>query len=379
MNDKAETMSHNTDAELSAKQIEELLDTLGNEIIESQNKIAADTKNGSFSGKVNEKSSYVKDILEKLNSLKYGWDVLKTKKDKLKKTAYMCSQELKKSRQKVKDLSKNLQKTTKEVNEMQKETQNLNDRIIMNEEKLEYYKKQEMEISLARSYKSTTSDDLNTKLIHQNQEILDRFHREEERCRELEEENEKLRDQKEKASKKILKLKMEINKLMQEKESKMGGQDHDTDELRERIMNLREEKDALEEEKELLEDEREKIQIACDTYERKLNELIDKHNEDVAIYEEEIEKLREEMAKEKTDRENKNESLKKLFNSQIGESDAEFNKLKESLIHNKQLETENQNLRAENAELKLDLLNIKQKQMSLMNKYSLLKKKLKNK
>jgi chromosome segregation ATPase len=379
MNDKNETMSHNTDTELNAKQIEELLDKLGNEIIQSQNKIAEDSAKGKFSGLVNEKSSYVKEILEKLNSLKYGWDVLKTKKDKLKKTAYMCSQELKKSRQKVKELTKNLQTTSRELQQRDKEAQNLNDRIIMNEEKLEYYKKQEMEISLARSYKSTTSDDLNTKLIHQNQEILDRFHREEERCREIEEENEKLRDQKEKASKKILKLKMDINRLMQEKEANIGGGDHEAEELRERLHNLREERDALEEEKEILEDEKEKTQIACDTYERKLNELIDKHNEDVIIYEEEIEKLREEMVREKADRENKNESLKKLFNSQIGESDSEFTKLKESLIHNKQLETENQNLRAENAELKLDLLNIKQKQMILMNRYSNLKKKMKSK
>ena len=286
---------------------------------------------------------------------------------------------IKKNRNKVRELTKNLQTLTKTSNEIEKENMNLQDRIILQEEKLEYYKKQEMEISLARSFKSTTSDDLNTKLIHQNQEILDRFHREEERCRELEDENEKLIEQKDKAKKKIFKLKMEINKLMQEKDSNIGGDDQDSQELREKILILREEKDLLQEQKEFLEDQNEKVQIACDTYERKLNELIDKHNEDVAVYEEEIEKLREYMMVEKADRESKNESLKKLFNSQIGESDAEFNKLKESLIQNKQLETQNQNLKAENAELKLDLLNIKQKQMSLMNKYSLLKKKHRNK
>ena len=245
--DKHETLSNNTDTELTGKQIEELLDNMGDEIINSHNKISADSLSGAFSGSVNSKSSYVKDILEKLGSLKYGWETLTNKKNKLKKTAYMCSQELKKSRNKVRELTKNLQKMTKNSNEIDKENMNLQDRIIMQEEKLEYYKKQEMEISLARSYKSTTSDDLNTKLIHQNQEILDRFHREEERCRELEEENEKLIEQKDKAGKKILKLKMEINKLMQEKESNIGGDDGDSQELREKILNLREEKDVLEE------------------------------------------------------------------------------------------------------------------------------------
>ena len=37
-----------------------------------------------------------RDILEKIASLKYGWETLTNKKNKLKKTAYMCSQELKK-------------------------------------------------------------------------------------------------------------------------------------------------------------------------------------------------------------------------------------------------------------------------------------------
>ena len=326
-----------------------------------------------------EESSYVKMLLEKLNCLKNGWFTLNQKKNKLKKTAYMCSQELKKTRKKLKEANRENKQIKNEMNEFEKENLILNDRIILHEEKIDYYKKQEIEISLARSYKSTTSDDLNTKLICQNQEILERFHREEERCGELEEENDRLRDQKEKASKKILKLKLEVKRLNEETIMNIEeeGDTLEKQELKEQLLNEKELREGLEEDNEKLQEEKERVQIACDTYERKLNELIDKHNEDINIYEEEIEKLREDMDKDKVDREMSNNSLRRLFNSQIGESDTDFNNLKQSLINKKEIETENQNLKAENAELKLDLLNNKQTQMKLMNKYSLLKKRFK--
>ena len=354
-----------------------MLEKFSQEIVVSHSNTIQAALNGSLTGPIGSESSYVRDLLDKISHVRQGWETLTNKKDKLKKTAYMCSQELKKIRQKLKIALRSAQSLKTEKNKLEKENVNLHDRVILQEEKMEYYKKQEMEISLARSYKSTTSDDLNTKLIHQNQEILERFHQEEERCEELEEEAGRLREQKEKARKKILKLKMEVNKLLGERESKLGGTGQETEELREKLNSLREEKEALEEENEMISEDKERVQIACDTYERKLNELIDKHNDDVGIYEEEIGKLKGMIDQDRQTREKNDESLHKLFTSQIDQSDAEFNKLKESLIHNNRLETENQNLKAENAELKLDLLNIKQKQMSLMNKYSWLKSKFK--
>lgn len=229
--------------------------------------------------------------------------------------------------------------------------------------------KKEMEISLAKSWKSTTSDDLNTKLIQQNQEILERFHQEEERCRELEESNERLREQKEKAAKKILKLKIQLQTANRNK----GNGD---EEANEKLEQLRHENQDLEEKLEHLTDENEKIQIACDTYERKLNELIDKHNDDVEQYEAQMEALRDELHRAEVDRKQKAEGMRRLMDSSVGES-AEFEKIKDSLMKKNQMETMNQTLKAENQALKVELLKSKQKNMILLNKYSLVKKRLK--
>jgi chromosome segregation ATPase len=349
-------------------------------MINNINQILKSSQTGSFSGTINKESSHIKDLLEKLNNIKYGWEVLTNKKDKLKKTAFMCSQEMKKLRVKTKELTKNNQILKEDHNTLEKNNMQLNDRLILLEEKLEYYKKQEMEISLRKSYQSVTSDDLNTKLIQQNQEILERFHQEEERCQELEKENEHFRDQREKARKKIMNLKMEIKVLIEEKESSMFGQSNaEMEQLLTSIQNLRDEKSELEEENERLAEESEKVQIACDTFERKLNDLIDKHNEDIMMYEDEIENLKVMIEEQKNNNESSSRNIQNILNSQLQDSDNDFNKFKESLIHNKQLETMNQNLKAENAELKLDILGIKQKHMSLLNKYSMLKKKMSSK
>lgn len=349
-------------------------------MINNINQILKANQSGSFSGPINKDSSYIRDLLEKLNNIKYGWEVLTNKKDKLKKTAFMCSQEMKKLRAKTKELTKNNQILKEDHKTLEKSNMQLNDKLILLEEKLEYYKKQEMEISLRKSYQSVTSDDLNTKLIQQNQEILERFHQEEERCQELEKENENFRDQREKARKKIMNLKMEIKVLIEEKESNMFGQSNaEMEQLLSNIQNLRDEKNELEDENERLAEENEKVQIACDTFERKLNDLIDKHNEDIMMYEDEIENLKVMIEEQKTNNESSSRNIQNILNSQLQDSDNDFNKFKESLIHNKQLETINQNLKAENAELKLDILAIKQRHMSLLNKYSMAKQKLNHK
>ena len=226
-----------------------------------------------------------------------------------------------------------------------------------------------MEISLAKSWKSTTSDDLNTKLIQQNQEILERFHQEEERCRELEESNERLREQKEKSAKKILRLKI---KLQTASRAKGTGDE----EALERVEQLRHENQILEERVEFLSDENEKVRIACDTYERKLNELIDKHNDDVEQYEAQMESFKEELMRAELERRERDDGMRRLMDSGIGES-AEFEKIKDSLMRKNQMETTTQVLKAENQVLKVELLKSKQKNMILLNKYSLVKKRLK--
>ena len=226
-----------------------------------------------------------------------------------------------------------------------------------------------MEISLAKSWKSTTSDDLNTKLIQQNQEILERFHQEEERCRELEESNEQLREKKEKSAKKILRLKIKLQAASREK----GNGD---EEALERVEQLRHENQILEERVEFLSDENEKVRIACDTYERKLNELIDKHNDDVEQYEGQMESFKEELLRAEMEHRERDDGMRRLMDSGIGES-AEFEKIKDSLMRKNKMETMRQVLKAENQVLKVELLKSKQKNMILLNKYSLVKKRLK--
>lgn len=79
---------------------------------------------------------------ERLSQIRAGWDTLKTKKDKLKKTAYMCSQELKKARRRVRELEREVKEEARRAQQAEKEKVALEDRAALQEEKLEYYKKQ---------------------------------------------------------------------------------------------------------------------------------------------------------------------------------------------------------------------------------------------
>lgn len=79
---------------------------------------------------------------ERLGQIRAGWDTLKTKKDKLKKTAYMCSQELKKARRRVRELEREVKEEARRAQQAEKEKVALEDRAALQEEKLEYYKKQ---------------------------------------------------------------------------------------------------------------------------------------------------------------------------------------------------------------------------------------------
>lgn len=318
----------------------------------------------------------MEEILEKIEVLGKAWDLLLLKKNKLKGTTYYCSQELKKARKRLKESLNEGSLLKGKCKELEKEVLQLQDKLNLNEDKLAYYKKQEIELSYARSIKTMNSEELNPRLIQQNQEILERFHREEERSDELEEENQRLREQNEKNTKKIFKLKMEINKITQQRE--MGtGFDMENNKLKDRNAELKEDKERLEEENDFLRGEKEKIQIVCDTYEEKMNELIDRHNEDVEGYEDQIQEFKREMRQEQKNREMQSSNIQKLITSNFNGGNFELKKIKDSLIKNKQLETEMMNLKSENSELKIELLSIKQKYMNLMNKYSLLKKKVK--
>ena len=315
------------------------------------------------------------EIIQWLDRLKNDWETLNMKKNKLKGTTYYCSQELKKSRKKLKERSQELRLMKDKHKELEKQVVQMNDKITLNEDKLNYYKKQEIELSFAKSIKTMNSDELNPRLIQQNQKILERFHREEERSNDLEEENSRLRNQNEKNTKKIFNLKLEINKINQEKESGVAF-DIEVNQLKEQLSNKNEEVENLEDEIESLKDKIERVNIVCSTYEGKMNELIDRHNEDIENYETVIESLRKEMQEEKFLREKENSSSQKFVGNNSNDKNLEIRKLKDALIRNKQLETDLLNFKSEQSDLKIDLLNTKQKYMNLMNKYSLLKKKV---
>lgn len=282
---------------------------------------------------------------------------------------------MKRSKRKLKETSLESLNKNDKIEELQRTVQHLKEKIKLQEDKLKYYKKQEMEISLVKSFKSNVSDDLNMKLINQNQEILERFYKEEERVRELEEENERLAEAKKKRDAKLVKLQGEMRALRNEKAKEV--QESDTKDLKAEIVLLNRIKDRLEEDDQKLREKMQIVQIERNTYEKKLNELIDEHNEVVEKYEFEINSLKKSINKDSKTRRRDDEKLKKMFESGMNNSSEDVNQLKESLINKRILESENQTLKAENAQLKLEMLSIKQKYMTLMNKYSILKRRIK--
>ena len=302
-------------------------------------------------------------------------DTLQTQKDKLKGLVRYSRKELKRSQRKLKETSLESLNKNDKIEEQQRTVQHLKEKIRLQEDKLKYYKKQEMEISLVKSFKSNVSDDLNMKLINQNQEILERFYKEEERVRELEEENERLLEAKKKRDTKLVKLQGEMRKLREEKAKEV--QESESKDLKAEIVLLNRIKERLEEDEQKMREKMQIVQIERNTYEKKLNELIDEHNDVVEKYEQELASLKKDMTRESKTRKRENEKLKKMFESGISDSDVGVNHLKESLINKRILESENQTLKAENAQLKLEMLSIKQKYMTLMNKYSILKRRIK--
>ena len=302
-------------------------------------------------------------------------ETLQSQKDKLKGLVRYSRKELKRSKRKLKETSLESLNKNDKIEELQRTIQHLKEKIRLQEDKLKYYKKQEMEISLVKSFKSNVSDDLNMKLINQNQEILERFYKEEERVRELEEENDRLQDARKKRDAKIAKLEAEMRRLREERQK-----EHNEDEVKDlkaEIVLLNRIKDRLEDDEQKLKERMQIVQIERNTYEKKLNELIDEHNAVMDKYEQELAHVRGEMNRESMRRDKEDRELRQVFESGVSESDKGITKLKESLINRRILESENQTLKAENAQLKLEMLSVKQKHMTLMNKYSILKRRIK--
>lgn len=302
-------------------------------------------------------------------------DTLQSQKDKLKGLVRYSRKELKRSKRKLKETSLESLNKNDKIEELQRTIQHLKEKIRLQEDKLKYYKKQEMEISLVKSFKSNVSDDLNMKLINQNQEILERFYKEEERVRELEEENERLQDARKKRDVKISKLGAEMRRLREERQKETN--EGELKDLKAELILINRIKDRLEDDEQKLKERLQIVQIERDTYEKKLNELIDEHNAVMDKYERELAQMRGEMNRESLRRDREDKELKRVFESGLSESDKGITKLKESLINRRILESENQTLKAENAQLKLEMLSVKQKHMTLMNKYSILKRRIK--
>jgi chromosome segregation ATPase len=302
-------------------------------------------------------------------------DTLQTQKDKLKGLVRYSRKELKRSKRKLKETSLESLNKNDKIEELQRTISHLKEKIKLQEDKLKYYKKQEMEMSLVKSFKSNVSDDLNMKLINQNQEILDRFYKEEERVRELEEENERLQENQKKKETKIMKLQNTLKQLREKKEKEEN--EGEVKDLKAEIVLLNRIKDRQEEDEQKLKERMKIVQIERDTYEKKLNELIDEHNNAVEKYEKQLDMIKGEMNRDNMKRRKETKELRKVFDSSNTESSKGINQLKESLINKRILESEIQTLKAENAQLKLEMLSVKQKHMTLMNRYSILKKRIK--
>ena len=311
----------------------------------------------------------------KLDQVISAVETLQTQKDKLKGLVRYSRKELKRSKRKLKEISLESLNKNDKIEELNRTIGNLKEKIKLQDDKLKYYKRQEMEISLVKSFKSNVSDDLNMKLINQNQDILDRFYKEEERVRELDDANDKLADDLKKARNKVSRLKGEMRNLRMAKE-KEPKRDSEVRDLKAEIMLLNNIKERLEDDEQKLKEKMQILRIEKDTYERKLNELIDEHNTSVEQYEKQIVSMRRALNLDNSSRQKENDNLKKIFESSISVSGDEVNKLKQSLINKRILESENQTLKAENSQLKLEMLNIKQKYMTLINKYTILKRRV---
>lgn len=294
-------------------------------------------------------------------------ETLQSQKEKLKGLVRYSRKELKRVQRKLKETSLESLNKTDKIEELNRTIQNLKEKIDLQDGKLKYYKKQEIEMSLMQnSFRSNISDDLNMKLINQNQEILDRFYREEERVRELEEEITLIENEKKKLEKRNEKLKKEIYKM------KMDNEDKDDEaELRDmkaEIMLLNNIKERLEEDEHKFKERIQILTIERNTYEKKLNDLIDEHNILIENYEKQIDSLK----KSQKNNSSYDKSSKK-YDYRMNLSDDEDD---DNHQRSRVLEKEIEHLRSENAQLKNQVYNSKEKHMTLMNKYYDLKKKI---
>ena len=98
-----------------------------------------------------------------------AWEDLQIKKKKLKTTAFSCLQEMKKAKFRLKEQTSQLKEIKEVKNELEISLQEATDKITIYEMKMETYKRQEMELSLSRSIRSVTSEDMNSKLVMHNQ------------------------------------------------------------------------------------------------------------------------------------------------------------------------------------------------------------------
>lgn len=299
-------------------------------------------------------------------------------KDKLKKLVRYSRKEIRKNKRKLKEASLESLNRGDQLEEMRKTFEHMKEKVKLQEDKLKYYKKQEMEVSLAKSFRTNASDDLNIKLIEQNKELLERFYQEEKRVTELEEENERLLALKKKSDRRTTKLRLELKEAEVKLRDKVDEPTNVKD-LKAEIVLLTRIRDRIQDENQTLSEKNKILTIERNTYEKKLNEVIDEHNETVAQYERELVLAREESQKSKNGKKhgqkNGKTGIKGMFDSSLSESGGGFD-VKESMVRLNKLEGENRRFQIEIQELRIQVLSVKQENMNLRNKNITLKKRM---
>ena len=307
---------------------------------------------------------------------------MQEQKDKLKNLVRYSRKELRKTKRKLKDASLESLNKRDQLEEMRKTFEHMKEKVKLQEDKLRYYKKQEMEVSLAKSFRTNASDDLNIKLIEQNKELLERFYQEEKRVNELEDENERLLNLKKRSDHRVSKLRAELKEAGKRLRDKVDEPSNVKD-LKAEIVLLTRIRDRLQEDNQNYGERNKVLTIERNTYEKKLNEVIDEHNLAVAEYEKELEaataknrKLSNGKSTRGRTTSKSKKDLKGMFESSLSESGGKFNE-KESIIEINRLENENRKLQIDNQEYRLAVLNVKQENMNMRNKNILLRKRIK--
>ena len=307
---------------------------------------------------------------------------MQEQKDKLKNLVRYSRKEIRKTKRKLKDVSLESLNKRDQLEEMRKTFEHMKEKVKLQEDKLRYYKKQEMEVSLAKSFRTNASDDLNIKLIEQNKELLERFYQEEKRVNELEDENERLLNLKKRSNQRVSKLRAELKEAGKRIRDKVDEPSNVKD-LKAEIVLLTRIRDRLQEDNQNYGERNKVLTIERNTYEKKLNEVIDEHNLAVAEYEKELEAAtatNRKLSNGKSTKGDKNSKSKKdlkgMFESSLSESGGKFNE-KESIIEINRLENQNRKLQIDNQEFRLAVLNVKQENMNMRNKNIMLRKRIK--